>query len=233
MLQFLGIGSCFNPLAGNTAAFYKDEKKKNLIFFDMGGNIYERVMRENLLQEELNKVVIVITHLHDDHVGSLASLIEYCDIVLNLIPTIIYPNLEEIEKTLLSMGVRKGEYELLLPRECKMFPIREYQQKHNDVIDAYGYLFELEGKKIYYSGDTNLIQMEIIGMLLDGEIEYIYHEVTRYHNHAHTHLNQLEERIPVSFRKKVTCMHFDDEELKKDVKKAGFLIPKIYKRVDC
>lgn len=233
MLQFLGIGSCFNPLAGNTAAFYKDEKRKILIFFDMGGNIYERVIREKLLQEGLNEVVIVITHLHDDHVGSLASLIEYCDIVLNLIPTVIYPNLEEMEKTLLSMGVRMGEYELLLPRECEMFAIREYKQKHNELIEAYGYLFELEGKKMYYSGDTNLIQMEIIDMLLDEKIEHIYHEVTRYHNHAHTHLSRLEEKIPICFRRKVTCMHFDDEELEEEAKRAGFLVPKIYKRADC
>lgn len=43
MLQFLGIGSCFNPLAGNTAAFYKDEKKKNLIFL-----IWEEISMKEL-----------------------------------------------------------------------------------------------------------------------------------------------------------------------------------------
>lgn len=226
MLKFLGIGSCFNPLRGYTSAFYLDENEKHLYLFDVGGNIYERIIRHKLL-EDVNYVTIIITHGHSDHMGSLPEIIFHLNIINNMIPDIVYPDKRYIKDRLISDAVQHGCYNLLTPSECKYFKIKEYKQKHNNLIDAYGYLFELNDKLVYFSGDTHTIQDEVVKLLKAGKLDYMYHEVTKYHNFAHTHIDELKKAIPKKYRDKVTCMHFDDEVMV-IAQKVGFNIPKIY-----
>ncbi|MDO4282853.1 MAG: MBL fold metallo-hydrolase [Clostridia bacterium] len=231
MLKFLGMGSCFNPTIGYTSAFYRDKEAKRIYVFDIGGNIFERMIANNLFNG-VEKVTIVITHGHSDHVGSLSDTIFYLNIALRIVPDIIYPNKSYMRGRLRDEAVHDDEYHLLAPNECQYFKIKEYRQVHNDLIEAYGYLFELDGKNIYYSGDTHRIQKEPLKMLVDGRLDYMYHEVTKYHNLAHTHIWNLKERIKPRFRHKVTCMHFDDDEVIEMAREAGFNIPKLYSKAD-
>lgn len=227
MLRFLGIGSCFNPIVGNTSAFYIDNVDKRLYIFDVGGNIYER-LKKNKLLDNVEKVTIIITHGHSDHIGSLPDVIFDLNIIANIKPDIIYPDKEYMREHLIKSSVHDTDYNLFLPSECKYFKIKEYLQVHNDLIDAYGYIFRLNDKLIYYSGDTHTIQMEPVNMLLCGKLDFMFHEVTKYKNMAHTHIEDLSNYIPKEFRKKVTCMHFDDDEVIDMARTKGFNIPKVY-----
>lgn len=227
MLRFLGIGSCFNPIVGNTSAFYIDNVDKRLYIFDVGGNIYER-LKKNKLLDNVEKVTIIITHGHSDHIGSLPDVIFDLNIISNIKPDIIYPNKEYMRNHLIKSAVYDTYYNLFLPSKCKYFKIKEYLQDHNDLINAYGYIFKLNDKLIYYSGDTHTIQMEPINMLISGKLDCMFHEVTRYRNKAHTHIDDLSNCIPKEFRKKVTCMHFDDDEVIDMARTKGFNIPKVY-----
>lgn len=232
MLRFLGIGSCFNPTVGYTSAFYIDEVEKRLYIFDVGGNIYERILVNDLF-DTIDHVTIVITHGHSDHIAGISEVIFYLNILLKIVPDVIYPNKEYMENYLKNVAVHDYEYNLYKPCECEYFKIKEYKQEHNDLIEAYGYLFVLGGKTIYFSGDTHIIQTEPIKLLSDGRLDYMYHEVTKYHNLAHTHVDELKEAVNLEFRSKVTCMHFDDDEVIEMAKDAGFNIPKLYNKADC
>ena len=71
-LKFLGKGAAFYPVFGNTNAFF--EKDGDLFFLDFGESAFEKAVR--LLDlTAYRHVYVLITHLHADHAGSLASLV--------------------------------------------------------------------------------------------------------------------------------------------------------------
>lgn len=75
-LQFLGRGSAFNVKEGNNSAFIKSDDDTQMLLIDCGGTVFSQLLKLNVLDgvEELH---ILITHLHADHVGSLADLLFY------------------------------------------------------------------------------------------------------------------------------------------------------------
>ncbi len=73
--HFLGCGSAYNPQQKNTSAYCI--LQNNLIVFDCGETVFETLYSKRLL-EDAQSVVILITHFHSDHIGSLGSMISYC-----------------------------------------------------------------------------------------------------------------------------------------------------------
>ncbi|HBE86714.1 MAG TPA: hypothetical protein DDW53_17100, partial [Lachnoclostridium sp.] len=73
-LHFLGSGSAFYPLYKNTIAYF--ELNNDLYLIACGETVFETLLSLVDL-EQYREIYVVITHLHADHVGSLASLISY------------------------------------------------------------------------------------------------------------------------------------------------------------
>ncbi len=69
-IKFLGTGGAFDYELGNSAALVKFQGSNILI--DCGNSVYRR-LRETNLTNHID--YILITHFHDDHVGSLSSII--------------------------------------------------------------------------------------------------------------------------------------------------------------
>ncbi len=120
-LKFLGCGSAFNPVYGNTSAYFTIGQ--DLYVIDAWESIFLSLYQKDLLKN----VTFLITHMHADHVGSLASIISYCFYVLEKKITIVYP-----EKSLWSllglMGIDPNAYEavetdLFTTNESKRFII--------------------------------------------------------------------------------------------------------------
>ncbi|MDK2600591.1 MBL fold metallo-hydrolase [Bacillus stercoris] len=74
MLNFIGTGSAFNTKLGNNSAFIK--KDNSLFLIDCGSTTFSRLKETGLL-EDVEKVFVLLTHTHADHVGSLGDLILY------------------------------------------------------------------------------------------------------------------------------------------------------------
>lgn len=229
MLKFLGIGSCFNVEKGNTSAYYIDVERDTLFLIDCGESVFERIVKSNILKDVSN-VTVLITHLHSDHVGSLASLVFYCNIYLKIKPVIIYKDKEDIMiSALFSLGKDSQLYSIYTPREYnELYPyynIVPVKQKHDEIVDAYGYEFELAGNKIYYSGDTNTLKEEILLKFLQGKYDYFYQDTTIHVNESHHNIGDLKDEIPAHMRDMVTCIHLDSDETIKLAKEAGFNVP--------
>ena len=222
MLSFLGIGGAFATDLKNCAAFYKESDY--LLLIDCGENIFEEIIKKKLL-DNIDKLYIIITHFHTDHIESLGTLLFYCDKINISSIKIIYPNKNEIIKFLNMIGTEKCIYEVLIPDEFKEFSIKEVKQQHS-IMEAYGYLININNKKIYYSGDTKTIPNEIIEKFYNDEIDYFYQDVRLDENDYHISLKELNNIVSFDKRYKVNCMHFNSYNEMNIVKQNGYKLVK-------
>lgn len=225
-LNFIGTGSCFNTEFGNNAAYYEEEQGKRLLLIDCGESIFERVKKLKLL-EKAEDVSVLITHLHTDHVGSLSSLIFFCEYTKGIKPTILYPEKEKLEQLLTITGNEPNTFQIIEPRECEKFQIEAVRQQHTKYVEAYGYIIELGGKRIYYSGDTKTISEKVIREFREGKLDEFYQDVSRYNTPAHMSIEELKRLFNQSERSKITCMHFDDEITRQMAESLGFNVARV------
>lgn len=227
MLQFIGTGSAFAPNLGNTSAYFL--KDDNLYLIDCGSLVFKELY--NQIDFDLIKnVYIFITHTHNDHVGSLGTLLSYLQITYELTADIFHGGIQ-IEKYLASMGVSADYYESAQIESMELDGIcfDFIETEHSDRIDSYGILIKKEGKILFYSGDSASIPIEILDPFLEQKIDYLYQDITlEARNSSHMSLDELEELIPAKLRNRVIGMHLDEgtEEI---ISERGFQVAKVAK----
>ena len=148
MLKFLGRGSGFSK--SNNSAYI--EYAGSLILIDCGVTVFNEV-RKNLDLSKYNSIYVIITHLHSDHAGSLGQLIMYLGYELSKKP-IIVSECENIQNFLNIIGIDRNLYRFNPNAISGLSFIKTH---HTDLLDAYGFVFEYEGKKIVYTGDTSTL----------------------------------------------------------------------------
>ena len=122
LLNFIGRGSCFNEDQHNNSAFFVLPEYNVFTLIDCGGDIFKQILRLKLIDDNIKTVNIIITHLHSDHVGSLGSLIEYCNYIKGIKPTVYFPD--------------KGSIVAYLGM-CKVDPLMyEVKDYYNDIMDT-------------------------------------------------------------------------------------------------
>lgn len=209
-LRFLGIDSGFG--FENNSAYAVENN--NLLLIDCGGTVFGKLLmmdQNNGFLKTKDRIDIIITHLHDDHVGSLSTLILYCKYVLNKKP-VIYTKCQNINDRMRICGVSDDFYE-----------VRDHSEKiefvktlHDVGLDSYGFKLDINGKKILYTGDTSTFQPFIDK--LDGVSE-IYIDTNIRKNSAHIYLEDnlefLKELVNQGYD--VYLMHTDDKEKTKEL----------------
>ena len=135
-LNFLGCGSAFNPLDGNTSAYFTIGRK--LYIVDVGESVFLKLYEKDLLRQ-YDEILILITHLHADHVGSLPSLISYVYYVLGKTVMVMHPD-PGLWQLLDLMGIDRTAYHRL---ECHALEdgklnINAVPVRHADDMRCYG-----------------------------------------------------------------------------------------------
>lgn len=230
-LKFIGNGSCFNTEFGNNSAYFIDNEKESLLLIDCGESVFERLMKQKLL-DRIKDIHILITHMHTDHIGSLSSLLFFCEYGKGIIPTVIYPEKNIMSQYLSLVGNEPQAYKLITPKECKQYRIQEIMQEHSNFINAYGYVLELGGRRIYYSGDTKTISKPIEQAFRKGMFDDFYQDVSRYDTTAHMNIETLSNLFNAEERKKITCMHFDDDITRRKAEYLGFDISRVNENIE-
>lgn len=233
-LKFLGRGSAFNVKEGNTSAYYK--KNNILLLIDCGTTVFKSILDKYLL-DDVKEVNILITHLHDDHVGSLSSLIMYCYYCKGIKVNVYFPKAERIKGYLKHTGATENIYNLLrVPNiinasmNLNIFGFKEY---HCPELVSYGFnITNLENNKtIMYSGDTKGGKYTDLTINIDNIkfCDKVYHDtcLADYEGNVHTSLRKLCELIPKEFRHKIYCMHLDNNELIEKAKAEGFNVVEV------
>lgn len=237
-LIFLGRGASFNPKEGNTSAFFIENQQ--LFLIDCGENIFERLLKYNIL-ENIKTINVMITHSHADHIGSLGTLVMYSFYNLKQKVNIITPqNIEyksNITNILGCFGCKSDMYNLIdekiFDKQYKSFrSIRYIKTNHSEELECFSLLFDTENGIIYYSGDTN--EISIIKELIDSGklIDKLYIDTTtdNYPGNVHLNIDILNSQIPSELKKHVYCMHFNNEECIKKASELGFNITRTLKR---
>ena len=234
MLKFIGTGSAFNTELGNTSAYVKTED--TLFLIDCGETVFSRIKKLKLL-DGVKNVYVAITHLHSDHAGSLATLIEYLNIN-GVVPNIVLSNEDSneaqehnITNFLELQGVLEGDYEFtyadmledVLPDLVRAELV---EIKHSQRLTSYAVELYFKNQTIYYTGDNmDKDYLKTIAKKLK-ENDLVYCDCTNleYEGRVHVSISELAKIFKEDLKKQVYCMHFDSYNSITDAKDAGFKI---------
>ncbi|WP_042347311.1 MBL fold metallo-hydrolase [Bacillus massiliigorillae] len=234
MLQFFGCGSAFNTAIGNNNAFMK--RGSELFMIDCGSTNFSRMIQKDVLNG-IEKITILQTHLHADHVGSLGDLVGYAYNVMEpkkqVKVTIICDKqlTADIQTILRKVGIADNQYvieeidgEMTLKNQIGISSIKSYKVQHVPHLNCFAYLLRINDKVVYYSGDCNEIPSEILNGMLAGEIDLFYQDTSKADPDGNVHLSlrKLTELIPNELRHKVYCMHLDELFSNDEAKELGF-----------
>ena len=147
-LTFLGKDSGFGK--NNNSAYYIE--KNELTIIDCGFSVFEKIKEKPNL-EQYNSINIIITHLHNDHSGSLSQLILYLWFVLGKKAAIL-SQCQNIQQYLDITGTPRNSYIL----KNNLDNLKFIKTEHTEYLDAYGFILKINNKTIVYTGDTNTIE---------------------------------------------------------------------------
>ena len=222
-LRFWGRGAAFYPLFGNTNAYF--EADGDLYFIDFGESTFEKVFRA-VDFSRYRDVYVLLTHLHADHSGSLASLISYAYCVLDIRVKVIHP-MSKVNDLLEVQGISTEfyEYREMLP-EGLAVSAHPVEVPHAKNMRCFGYVITFEEDSLYYSGDASELPDSILESFLRGDIKRIYQDTAGHESQSHCCYKRLEELIPSAERARVFAMHFDGDYVEL-VRSKGFSVVEV------
>lgn len=191
-IKFLGTGGAFDVDYLNSAALL--EFRDMNILLDCGFTVFPTLVQKNLVHKA---DYILLTHLHNDHCGSLATLLLYKNIIeKSERPILLYPS-EQFRQQLLSflqLQIRDiDKYADFLPLEQVdgVTCIDTFGQ-HAENMQTYAFVFEDE-YRLAYSGDLGKPDalFDKLGKM-PSMPTHVYHDITfNSLNTGHTYYKKL------------------------------------------
>ena len=193
ILKFLGSDSGFGI---NNNSAYIEEKGKLTIFTQI---------KKKFDLNKYKEINVIVTHLHNDHAGSLSQLILYAYFIFNKKVNVI-SMCSKIKEYLDITGTPEDAYTLYNKFENVEF----IRTEHTRYLDSYGFKLCVNGKKIVYTGDTNILEPFI---KYTNDIDEFYVDVSRYGG-AHLKIDDVIEKLREIKKKniKIYLMHIDDRK---------------------
>lgn len=201
-IKFVGTGGAFDTRLTNSSAIVHLHGRHLLV--DCGHSVFPRLVETGAIHEIDG---VLLTHLHDDHVGSLSSLILYLMLALQQGPTKVYVPTRAFQAQLSAMLSHSlGDVEA----RVDFRPIDELEGvvaidtfgKHVPWMQTWAFAFTDGRRAIVYSGDNgdaDYLLSEIERLQLPAPT--VFHDVFflfRITPHAYYHdLMALQGRVPI------------------------------------
>lgn len=225
VLTFIGTGTAFSKKNINNTAFYKTKNK--LVLFDCGETTFHEIINQDIINDKVKSIDVIITQFHSDYVGSLGSLVLYCN-QQNIDINIIFPNKEMPYSLLTLFGINAKLYNVKTPNEVEDYYLKEYEPIHKEIdesnkvirIPSYGYHFINDNDNFFYN--SNILTDEIITMFKNKKIYYLYQDPSMNENTTPFQLAKLENLIEPKYRKRIMFMHLCDSCDIERIKNLGF-----------
>lgn len=200
ILTFIGNDSGFGEK--NNSAYF--EKNNDLFLIDCGATVFNEI-KNKFDFKSFKNINIIITHLHNDHAGSLSQFILYMWFIFKKKVNVI-SNCIHIKEYLDITGTPPESYEV----KKELDNLKFIKTKHTDFLDAYGFIMDIDNKKILYTGDTaNLDSF----MPYLNTINELYIDVSKFGG-AHIKVDDVLDILKDLKTKniKIIPMHMDDKE---------------------
>lgn len=199
-LTFLGRDSGFGK--NNNSAYL--EFNNDLYIIDCGFTVFN-ILKTKFNFNKYNSINIIITHLHNDHAGSLSQLILYLWFVYNKKATIV-SHCSDIKEYLKITGTPSEAY--ILKKSLKN--LQFIKTEHVPYLDAYGFKLAINENNIIYTGDTNTLKPFIPYFNNANEI---YIDVSKFGG-AHLKIDSIYHDLKKLKEKgiHIYLMHLDDIE---------------------
>ncbi|WP_089320159.1 MBL fold metallo-hydrolase [Pontibacter ummariensis] len=191
-IKFLGTGGAFDTDYLNSAALL--EFRGITLLIDCGFTVFPTLVSKNLVQKVDH---VILTHLHNDHCGSLATFLLYKSIVeKSKKPVILYPS-EQFKQQLTSfLRIQLKEPE----KYAEFVPLDQFEGviavdtygQHSEGLQTYSYIFDNDSR-IVYSGDLGKpdVLFEKLERLPAKET-CVFHDITfNPENTGHTYYKKL------------------------------------------
>ncbi|MCS6906090.1 MAG: MBL fold metallo-hydrolase [Bacteroidia bacterium] len=191
-IKFVGTGGAFDAQYGNSSAVIRIGNKTVLL--DCGSTVFSSLQTAQLLREI---DYVLITHFHDDHIGSLSTLLFYYYVYLKEKEVIIlYPTSEF--KTML---INYLTFSMISPEKyCSFQPITSFPYilpidtfgLHVPGLVSYAYYFQEANQAILYSGDIAHPTF-LYNFILEQNLQpdYIFHEISFFPSSVHSYYREV------------------------------------------
>ena len=199
-LRFLGRDSGFGK--ENNSTYIEHDNKFFLI--DCGFTVFSQ-LKEKFDFNKYDEINVIITHLHNDHAGTLSQFILYLYFIYNKKINVI-TNCKRIKEFLDITGTPEDAY--ILKKENEY--IKFIKTEHVKYLDSYGFELNINSRKIIYTGDTNTLE-PFKPYLKD--VDEFYVDVSRYGG-AHLKIDEIKDELKEIQENgtRVYLMHMDDVE---------------------
>lgn len=198
-IKFLGTGGAFDYEYGNSSAWIVLEGVRILI--DCGNTTYAALRRAGIADDIDH---ILITHFHDDHVGSLCTTILHHKFLRQpackahiLVPT--WEFRDQLYEFIRFSLINPEEYvSFSLIEEVPGLKAINTFDLHVSGMQSYGYLFEDEKEVIAYSGDLGdpNIVFDHLSRASDSKPKRVFHEMSFVRSDGiHTYYQDLFPRL--------------------------------------
>ena len=215
LLKFLGRGSAFSD--EHNCAFFSEGRE--LVLIDHSLTAFNRLKNAGVHAltgtESADRIYVIITHTHSDHICGIPLLIEYAYYIRKLPVTVAAAServaenmryyLDEIE------GCEKGTYELV-PAESLKWVSAVIPTEHTPTLSGkcFGYALDIGGRKVVYTGDTVTLEPFLPYIGADTEL---YTEIAAVRSGVHLYLDDNIQKLKElsAAGTKIALMHLDDE----------------------
>ncbi len=146
-LKFLGSDSGFGD--NNNSAYIEIDNK--LIIIDCGITVFNN-LKKKFNFNKYKDIKVIITHLHNDHAGSLSQFILYLWHIFNKKAKVLSA-CKNIKEYLKITGTPDEAYTLVNIDTNIQF----IETEHVKELDCYGFQLKINDKTILYTGDTKTL----------------------------------------------------------------------------
>lgn len=206
-IQIIGADSAFDGL--NTSFFFRDDLNRGVLV-DCGFTVYPELNRRGMINDI---DVVLISHLHADHTGSLCTLA----VKRRLQGQKIIVGGTDVSGLFHEQGVLPDDF-IPLPTDDPL-NIKTIQTKHIPKYGTNNALFI--ANTILYSGDTN---ESVLNSEYARKTKIIIHEACLNTPSAHTTLENLNKEAP-EVKAKTWLIHIpiqERTEIEKMAQEIGF-----------